>query len=267
VDAVHRVDFAGPQLGIDKVNLLGIGVSAISMSQALETIEGWLLRREQHYVCVTGVHGIMESQRDEALRRIHNRAGLVTPDGMPLVWLSRLRGHSHVERVYGPDLMLACCERSVHRGYRHFFYGGGEGVARQLADRLARRYPGLRIAGTYTPPFRPLSAAEDQAITNQINDAGPDIVWVGLSTPMQERWMDAHLGRLGAPVLIGVGAAFDFHAGLKRQAPRWMQRAGLEWLFRLATEPRRLWRRYLRNNPAFVWRMLLQATGIVRYEL
>lgn len=247
--------------------MLGVGVSAVTMSQALETIADWLLRREQHYVCVTGVHGIMESQRDEELRQIHNRAGLVTPDGMPLVWLSRLSGQSHVERVYGPDLMLACCRRSVLEGYRHFFYGGGKGVAQRLAERLGSRYPGLRVAGTHTPPFRPLSAAEDQAIVRQINESAPDIVWVGLSTPKQELWMNAHVGRLNAPVLIGVGAAFDFHAGLKKQAPGWMQRTGLEWLFRLGTEPRRLWRRYLRNNPAFIWGVLLQAAGITRYEL
>jgi N-acetylglucosaminyldiphosphoundecaprenol N-acetyl-beta-D-mannosaminyltransferase len=267
VDAAHKAEATEAQRDIERVNILGIGVSAITMSQALATIEGWLSRGEQHYACVTGVHGIMESQRDDALRRIHNRAGLVTPDGMPLVWLSRLNGKSHVERVYGPDLMLAFCERSVVRGYRHFFYGGGEGVAQRLAERLCGRYPGLIVAGTYTPPFRPLSGAEDQAIVVEINEVGPDIVWVGLSTPKQERWMDAHLGRLRAPVLIGVGAAFDFHAGLKKQAPYWMQRAGLEWLFRLATEPRRLWRRYLRNNPAFIWRVLLQTTGIARYEL
>jgi N-acetylglucosaminyldiphosphoundecaprenol N-acetyl-beta-D-mannosaminyltransferase len=152
-------------------------------------------------------------------------------------------------------------------GYRHFFYGGGQGVAQRLAERLGSRYPGLSVVGTHTPPFRPLSALEDQAIVREINDAGPDIVWVGLSTPKQEHWMDAHVGRLHAPVLCGVGAAFDFHAGLKKQAPGWMQRAGLEWLFRLGTEPRRLWRRYLRNNPAFIWRVLLQAAGITRYEL
>jgi N-acetylglucosaminyldiphosphoundecaprenol N-acetyl-beta-D-mannosaminyltransferase len=237
------------------------------MPQALATIERWLGRREQHYVCITGVHGIMESQRDAALRRIHNRAGLVTPDGMPLVWLSRLHGHSHVERVYGPDLLLACCERSVARGDRHFFYGGGAGVAQRLADRLCGRFPGLVVAGTCTPPFRPLSAAEDDAIVREINRADPDIVWIGLSTPKQERWMSAHVGRLHAPVLVGVGAAFDFHAGLKKQAPRWVGQSGFEWLFRLATEPRRLWRRYLTNNPAFIWRVLLQSAGLGRYEL
>ena len=237
------------------------------MAQALETIERWVTHGEQHYVCITGVHGIMESQRDETLRQIHNRAGLVTPDGMPLVWLSRLHGLRYVERVYGPDLMLACCERSVERGYRHFFYGGGEGVAQRLSDRLQRRYPGLTVVGTYTPPFRPLGAEEDDAVVGEINAANPDIVWVGLSTPTQERWMNAHVGRLRAAVLIGVGAAFDFHAGLKKQAPRWMQRNGLEWLFRLGSEPRRLWRRYLRNNPAFVWHVSLQAAGIARYEV
>jgi N-acetylglucosaminyldiphosphoundecaprenol N-acetyl-beta-D-mannosaminyltransferase len=237
------------------------------MSHALATIEGWLVRREQHYVCVTGVHGIMESQRDEALRRIHNRAGLVTPDGMPLVWLARLSGQSHVERVYGPDLMLACCERSVLKGYKHFLYGGGQGVAPRLAQRLCGRFPGLIVSGTYTPPFRPLSDDEDEAIVRAINEVDPDIIWIGLSTPKQERWMYAHLGRLRAPVMIGVGAAFDFHAGLKRQAPRWVQRSGLEWLFRFGAEPRRLWRRYLRNNPAFIWGVLLQTAGITRYEL
>lgn len=252
---------------MERVNIVGVGVSAIDMVQALETIDGWIARREQHYVCITGVHGIMESQRDEELRRIHNRAGLVTPDGMPLVWLSRLQGQRHVRRVYGPDLMLACCARAPARGYRHFFYGGADGVAGQLADRLVDRFPGLQVAGIHTPPFRPLSSAEDDAIVRTINAAEPDIVWVGLSTPKQERWMAVHQGRVRAPVLIGVGAAFDFLAGVKKQAPRWMQRSGLEWAFRMTSEPRRLAGRYLRNNPAFLWRVLFQAAGIARYEL
>ena len=238
-----------------RVDVLGVGVSAINLPQALGIVDGWITRREPHYVCVTGVHGIMESQRDEELRRIHNAAGLVTPDGMPLVWLSRLRGFAHVDRVYGPDLMLAACDHSLARRYSHFFYGGGDGVADRLASRLSARFPDLRIAGTFTPPFRALTADEDQDVVRRINEAAPDIVWVGLSTPKQERWMHAHVGRLEAPVLIGVGAAFDFHAGLKRQAPIWMQRSGLEWLFRLLTEPLRLGPRYLVNNPAFVWRI------------
>jgi len=252
---------------VPRANILGVGVSALNMAMALEIIEGWIERREPHYVCVTGVHGVMESQRDEELRRIHNRAGLVTPDGMPLVWLSRLQGFHHVERVYGPDLMLALCERSVAKGYRHFFYGGAEGVPEQLASVLQKRFPGLQVAGTFSPPFRPLTADEDDRIVQMINAAAPDIVWVGLSTPKQERWMAGHRERLTAPVLIGVGAAFDFLTGRKPQAPRWMQRAGLEWLFRLLTEPRRLWRRYLINNPLFVALVVLQALGVRRYGL
>lgn len=248
-------------------NILGVGVSAIDMEAAMRRIDGWIEAREPGYVCVTGVHGVMESQRDENLRRIHNSAGMVAPDGMPLVWLSRLNGHRSVRRVYGPDLMLACCERSLEWGWRHFLYGGAEGVPELLAERLKARFRGLRIAGTYSPPFRPLTPEEDAAIVERIDRADPDIVWVGLGTPKQERWMHAHVGRLRAPVLIGVGAAFDFHAGLKRQAPAWMQGAGLEWLFRLASEPRRLWRRYCVNNPAFVWSILLQTIGLRRYEL
>lgn len=250
-----------------RVNILGVGVSAINMAMALETIEGWIARRRPCYVCVTGVHGVMESQRDEELRRIHNRAGLVTPDGMPLVWLSRLKGLGHVERVYGPHLMLAICERSVSKGYRHFFYGGAEGLPEQLAVVLQNRFPGLQVVGTFSPPFRPLTAEEDEQIVQMINENRPDIVWIGLSTPKQERWMAEHTHRLNAPVLIGVGAAFDFLSGRKPQAPRWMQRAGLEWLFRLLTEPRRLWRRYLINNPLFVMLVLAQALGLRRYTL
>ena len=250
-----------------QVNVLGVGVSAINMRGALAAIERWIENASPHYVCVAPVHGIMESQRDESLRRIYNAAGLVTPDWMPLVWLSRLRGCRWVERVYGPDLMLAVCEASVRRRWRHFLYGGGHGVAPRLAQRLAARFPGIEIVGTYTPPFRPLTAAEDRVVTDQINQSGADIVWVGIGAPKQEHWMAAHVGRIAAPVMVGVGAAFDFHAGVKRQAPRWMQRTGLEWLFRLATEPRRLWWRYLRTNPYFVYLLVLQALGLRKYSL
>ena len=251
----------------ERVNALGVGVSALAFAQTMDILERWIEHRQRRYVCVTGVHGVMESQRSDDLRRIHNGAGLVTPDGMPLVWLGRLRGHRRMERVYGPDLMLAFCERSVARGYRHFFYGGDEDVPELLAQELCRRFPGLQVAGTYSPPFRPLTVAEDRDIVRRLNAARPDVVWVGLSTPKQERWMAAHLGRLQAPVMIGVGAAFDFHSGRKRQAPRWMQRSGLEWLFRLLSEPRRLAGRYLVNNPGFVWNLLLQGVGARRYSL
>jgi N-acetylglucosaminyldiphosphoundecaprenol N-acetyl-beta-D-mannosaminyltransferase len=250
-----------------RVNILGVGVSAVNMTMALDIIDGWVARCDPHYVCVTGVHGVMESQRDEELRRIHNAAGLVMPDGMPLVWLSHLNGFPHVERGYGPDLMLALCGRSVTCGYRHFFYGGAEGVPEQLAANLQQRFPGLQVVGIHSPPFRSLTPEEDKQVIQMLNQAAPDIVWVGLSTPKQEQWMAAHVGRVEAAVLIGVGAAFDFLAGRKRQAPRWMQRSGLEWLFRLLTEPRRLWRRYLVNNPLFVLLVLAQALRLRRYSL
>jgi N-acetylglucosaminyldiphosphoundecaprenol N-acetyl-beta-D-mannosaminyltransferase len=238
-----------------RFDVLGVPVSAIDMAEALATIEAWIRARTPRYVCVTGVHGVMESQRDEGLRRIHAGAGLVTPDGMPLVWLAHLAGWSHVTRVYGPDLLLACCQAPAGRRWRHFFYGGAPGIADRLAERLLRRVPGLQVVGLEAPPFRPLTADEDAALVARVNAVRPDIVWVGLGTPKQERWMAGHVGRLQVPVLVGVGAAFDFLAGVKRQAPRWMQRSGLEWTFRLASEPRRLWRRYLVNNPAFVWRV------------
>ena len=252
---------------LDRANILGVGVSAVTMARALKVIGEWIVAGDHQYVCVTGVHGVMESQNDPTLRDIHNCAGLVTPDGMPLVWLSRVQGYSFVERVYGPDLMLACCAQSSSNGYRHFFYGGAPGVPERLAGRLQERFPGLVVAGTWSPPFGEPTPAEERATIERINSANPDIVWVGLSTPKQERWMARNVGQLRASVLIGVGAAFDFHAGLKRQAPLWMQHSGLEWLFRLGTEPRRLWRRYLRNNPRFAWRILLQLSGLVHYDV
>ena len=194
----------------------------------------------------------MESQRDPLVRNVHNRSGLTAPDGMPLVWAGRAAGARHMDRVYGPDLMLAACERAAARGYSSFFYGGRPGVAERLAARLVGAFPGLKVAGTYAPPFRELSAREDENVVQLISATQPDLVWVGLGTPKQELWMAAHAQRIDAAVLIGVGAAFDIHAGLTRQAPHWIQRSGLEWAFRLAQEPRRLWRRYLYNNPRFL---------------
>ena len=252
----------GPALAIiPRANILGVGVSATNMEMALRTIEEWISRRECHYVCATGVHGVMESWRDDDLRRIHNAAGLVVADGAPLAWLSRIMGVRQADHVRGSDLMLKMCERSAKRGYRQFFYGGAPGVAEKLASRLHGQFPLLQVTGVCSPPFRSLSPEEDSAVVDCINSAKPDIVWVGISTPKQERWMSEHWRRLDAPVLIGVGAAFDFHAGLKKQAPYWMQKSGLEWLFRLLSEPRRLWRRYLINNPWFLWLVLLQLLG------
>lgn len=235
-----------------RVDVLGVGISAIDIPTAVTEIGRWIETHEQHYVCVTGVHGVMESQRDPELRRIHNDSGLTTPDGMPMVWAGRWAGARGMQRVYGPDLMLAVGERAAQLGWTSYFYGGRDGVPERLAARLADRFPGLRVVGCWSPPFGSLSEEEDRRIVEAINDARPDIVWVGLSTPKQERWMARHVGRLDASVLIGVGAAFDIHAGTLAQAPRWVREHGLEWLFRLWKEPRRLWRRYLSNNPRFV---------------
>jgi N-acetylglucosaminyldiphosphoundecaprenol N-acetyl-beta-D-mannosaminyltransferase len=248
----------------DRVDILGVGVSSINLDDAIETIERWIGARSRNYVCITGVHGVMESRRDERLRRIHNEAGMVTPDGMPLVWLSRLLGKHRTERVYGPDLMRKMTAVSSQRGYRQFYYGGSEGVADKLKQALITAHPKLDVAGTLCPPFRELTPEEDRAVVAAINAARPDIVWVGLSTPKQEFWMANHLGRIEAPVIVGVGAAFDFLAGAKRQAPLWMQRNGLEWLFRLCSEPRRLWRRYAYIVPGF---LSLAAGAVVRQAI
>ena len=247
---------------MERGNVLGVGISAVNMPIAVATIEKWIENREQNYVLAVAVHPVVDSQHDPLLRRIYNQAGMVTPDGMPLAWALRLMGFRHVDRVYGPDLMLALCERSLERGYKHFLYGGWPPeVTGRLAGKLRERFPGLQIVGQHAPPFRPLTPEEDQAEVEKINAAEPDIVWCGLGGRKQEYWTSSHMGRLNATVLIGVGAAFDFHSGAKKQAPRWMMRAGLEWVFRLMSEPRRLWRRYLLGNPEFLALVLRQALG------
>ncbi len=249
-----------------RVNVLGVGVSAIDMGQALQVISEWISEAQPGYVCVCTVHGIMDCRRSEDLRAIFNAAGLVTPDGMPLVWLARRR-FPHVSRVYGPDLMLAELERSESTGHRHFFYGGSAGVGTRLVERMRARFTGLKVAGVMEPPFGTLDELCTTETADAINRSEADVVWVGVGSPKQERWMARMRPMLTAPVLIGVGAAFDFHSGTVRQAPRWMQRSGLEWLFRLSSDPRRLWRRYVIDNPWFLWEVLLQETGVKRYEL
>ena len=250
-----------------RVNILGVGISAINLQQAVQAIDAWIASRTAQYVNVCAVHTVMECQRDARLRRIVNGSGLATPDGMPLVWLSALHGHGQVSRVYGPDLMLAVCARAQETGSRHFFYGGAPGVADRLVRNLTARYPRLAVAGTYSPPYRPPDTEEDREMLDRINAAAPDVVWVGLGTPKQDYWVARHRPLLDAPVLIAIGAAFDFHAGLLAQAPRWIQRSGLEWLFRLAHEPRRLAFRYLVYNPWFVLKVALQFAGLRRYDL
>lgn len=249
------------------VNVLGVGVSAVNMDRALATIRGWIDGGERSYVCVSGVHGVMESRRSAELRRIHNRAGLVVPDCMPLVWMLRLGGHRDAGRVCGPELLPQLVVESAARGDRHYFYGGSQAALDGLQRALRRLAPTVRIVGAYSPPYRPLTDAEDDAVVAAINAAAPDIVWVGLSTPKQERWMAAHRARLHAAALIGVGAAFDMQAGLIPRAPRFLRRTGFEWTYRLVKEPRRLWRRYLSSNPLFVLLVTLQKLRLYRPSL
>lgn len=246
-----------------RVDVLGVRVSAIDMQDALSAFRRWIEVRERTYVCVTGVHGVMESQKDPLLRDIHNASGLTTPDGVPMVWCGRLAGAGDMTRVYGPDLMLEICALAAEHGWRMYFYGAAPGVPEELSRRLSARFPGLDVVGTFSPPYRDLTDAERIDIASMIDAASPDIVWVGLSTPKQERWMHEFRPLLEAPVLVGVGAAFDIHAGRLAQAPEWMQRVGLEWFYRLWREPRRLWRRYLSNNPRFVIGILRRRPRLV----
>ena len=251
--------------GPPSVNVLGVQVSAINLEAAIEMILGWVAHGGQEYVCLAPVHAVMECYRSPELTRIYNRSGLTTPDGMPIVWLLRSKGYSDVSRVYGPDLMLALMQRSSSAGPRHYFYGGTPEVLDRLVLKLRTHSPNLQVAGCHAPPFRPLTAQEDREAVEAINAAGPDILWVGLGSPKQERWMAAHRDKIHAPVMLGVGAAFDFLSGAKPQAPHWMQRSGLEWLFRLVTEPSRLWRRYLIDSPLFVALVLAQRLGWRRF--
>lgn len=253
---------------VQRQSILGVQVSVINMQIALMQIETWLKDRSPNYVCVTPAHSLMECQRDSALREIFNRAGMVTPDGMAVVWLLHLKGHKQVGRVYGPDLLQEACAHGLERGWRHFFLGGEPESLDALVTRLQRQYPGLNVAGKYAPPFRPLSLEEAEGIVSAVNASQADILWIGLGSPRQEIWMWEHLGKLQTPIMVGVGAAFDFLSGKKRQAPKWIQRTGLEWFFRLFTEPRRLWPRY-RQYPLFVWlaiRELLRERRIFRTD-
>jgi N-acetylglucosaminyldiphosphoundecaprenol N-acetyl-beta-D-mannosaminyltransferase len=192
---------------------------------------------------------------------------LVLPDGMPTVWMGRLQGFLDMGRVFGPDLMLAMAERSDVTGYSHFLYGGQAGVAEQLRRVLLRRFPTIKIVGTYTPPFRALTRDEDEHFVSTVERLSPDIIWVGMSTPKQERFMAEYMPRLKAPLMVGVGAAFDFLTGRVKDSPRWVKRSGLQWAHRLAQEPRRLWKRYSTNNPQFLFQAVLQLAGLKRYYL
>lgn len=244
-----------PTAAIPRFQVLGVSLCAMNLSVARDAILAAVRERQKGYVCVTGVHGVMEAQDDPALLGILNGAFLNTTDGMPLVWLGRREVGPEVDRVYGPDLMLELFAATRGGEATHFLYGGAPGVAEALKARLEARFPGVRIVGTYTPPFRPLDSSEESELAAIFAEKKPDLTWIGLSTPKQERFMAEYLPRLETTVMLGVGAAFDFHSGRVRQAPRWVQRSGFEWLYRMCTNPRRLARRYLVNNPRFLWRV------------
>lgn len=250
-----------------RTNVLGVGVSAINMQDAVQISDSLIQSNGKGYVCVTGVHGVIEARSDMDFRRILNGSLLTTPDGMPMVWIGRMRGLSRMRRVYGPDFMIELCRHSVERGYRHFLYGGGPGVAEQLAEALRKRCPGLQVVGTYTPPFRALNPSEEADLAAMVAEAKPDVLWVGLSTPKQERFMAGYLDKLDVKLMVGVGAAFDIHTGSIKDAPPMMKQMGLQWLHRLAQEPRRLWRRYLINNPKFIWNISLQFLGLRKFPI
>jgi N-acetylglucosaminyldiphosphoundecaprenol N-acetyl-beta-D-mannosaminyltransferase len=262
------IESAGVQVQLswnNRVNILGVGATPQDLDTAVATLDRWRAERRREYVCVVSVHGLVVAQRDPVIRHALNHCGMATEDGMPLVWWSRLAGFSQARRVCGSDLLDRVCAYGVPHEFRHYFYGASALVLEQLIKQLEKRHPGLNVAGFHSPPFRPLTAAEDRTDIDAINETQPDFVWVGLGMPKQEKWMVEHLGKVNATALIGVGAAFDFHAGTKPRAPVWMQHSGLEWLFRLITEPRRLAHRYMIDNALFVGHMLRQVTGWKTY--
>jgi N-acetylglucosaminyldiphosphoundecaprenol N-acetyl-beta-D-mannosaminyltransferase len=247
-------------------NVLGVKVSAVDMKLALDLADQWIQSKAgKGYICVCGVHGVMEAYADSDFRQILNKAVMNVPDGMPMTWVGRLQGIRDMDRVFGPDLMAEVCRLSVQRGYRHFLYGGKPGVADSLRQALQRRFPGLQVVGTYTPPFRSLTPKEESDLAAQVRESRPHIIWVGLSTPKQERFMAQYVDRLEVPLMFGVGAAFDYHSGRIRDCSRWVKRAGLQWLHRLMQDPKRLARRYLRSNPAFLWHIALQLSRLRQY--
>lgn len=257
-----------------KQEVLGVGISATSYAEVAKTCAGWISGRSDsepstkaHYICVTSVHGLMEARQDPAVKAILNRADIATPDGMPLVWALRSFGLRNQQRVYGPDLMLELCAQAEAEGHRIFLYGGREDTLQVLCKNLQERFPRLVIAGSYSPPFRALTDEEEAAVRTMIREAVPDLLFVGISTPKQEKWMAAHRECFPGTVMVGVGAAFDFHAGRVRQAPQWMQERGLEWLFRLTSEPGRLWKRYLLVTPRFLPYWALQKAGMTMHDI
>lgn len=261
---------------IPRANVLGVGISTVTMDSALQEVTAALDRPGTvGYVTVTGVHGVMESQDDVALQVIHNCSFLSFPDGIPMVWMGRWQGFDHMRQVCGPEFMPAMMELGLADQRRHFLWGGGDGVVDVLSNKLLERHPELQIAGKITPPFRPLTEAEELELLDQILESQPHCFWVGLSTPKQERFMAGFLEKYADRLValdhgilfFGVGAAFDFQAGLVSEAPRWLRGSGFEWFYRLLTNPKRLAKRYLKNNPRFILSALCQQCDLKEYPM
>ena len=246
-------------------NVLGIQVEALDMERTVERVHEALRERKKGYVCMVNVHGVMEAQRNPRIAAAYADAMITVPDGAPTVWVGRLQGFHWMKRVAGPDLMLEVFQRKQFRSCTHFLLGGKECVAEELSAKLRQRFPLTRIVGTYTPPFRSLSQSEEEALVAEICELKPDIIWVGISTPKQEDFMRRYLPKFDTVLMFGVGAAFDFHTGRIKDCPEWIKRAGLQWIHRLMQDPQHLWWRYLRNNPAFLWQIILQMTGLRKY--
>lgn len=248
-------------------SVLGVKIAALQISDVIRQMQTWISQRDgSHFIAVVNVHMVMEAQHDPSFRKVLETAALRVPDGMPLIWVGRLRGHQLQRRVCGPDLLVDFCQQTQEMGYRHFFYGGEPGVPEKLAEKLKKQFPGLNVVGSYSPPFRLPTTAEDACQVEMIRLAAPDVLWVGLGCPKQERWISEHRDRLGVPVLVGVGQAFDIHSGRSKRAPSWLREHGLEWVYRLAVEPRRLWRRYLVYNSQFIAFESLEILGLKRFR-
>ncbi len=272
-DAVHLPEEATSRSKVNNaavprplsILVLGVPVSLVTLKTAVEKIMLWVADQQSEYVCVRDVHGVKLAVSNSRMLVIHRNAGMVTPDGMPLVWLAKIRAREEIGRVSGADLVDAICQSGEATGLRHYFYGGKPGVAEAMIKSLKAKYPALTVVGSYSPPFRPLTEEEDAEILHLINASGAQVVWVGLSTPKQELWMSEHVGRIRGATLLGVGAAFDFHSGAVARAPKWMRSSGFEWVHRIVSEPRRLFPRYAKIVPWFLinaaWEQIVLSVG------
>ena len=250
-----------------RVNVLGVGSHSLNLQSAVKLMESAVVSRRRGYVCVTDVRAVIEAQDNPIYRKILNSSFLTVPDGRPAVWVGWTQGCDRMDQVAGPDLILQFCQLSSQKGYSQFFFGGAPGVAEQLRDALTQRYPGLKVVGTYTPPFRPLSGPEESDVCELLARLKPDVTWIGLGAPKQELFMAQHLKRFDTTLMVGVGAAFDMHTGRISDAPQWVKRAGFAWLHRFVQEPKRLWKRYLKSHPRFVWAITFQLLGLKKYNL